>query len=137
HPLAASWVSRPWRTFAARHVKDREALELIEGIAAYRTHDASLITVGAMIPLYAYYFIGGAYPVGGSGHFAQVLADAIEARGGEIRLRTSARRVLQKDGAACGLVVRDHRGNEATVRATAIVCNADPGVLVRDLLDDG
>lgn len=136
HPLAAAWVARPWRQFAARHVGDPAALELIEGIAAYRTHDAGLITVGAMIPLYAYFFIGGAYPAGGSGHFAQVLADAIEARGGEVRLRTGARRVLQEDGAATGLVLRDHRGAETVLRATVVVCNADPGVLARGLLDD-
>jgi phytoene dehydrogenase-like protein len=136
HPLAAAWVARPWRMFAGRHVKDVAALELIEGIAAYRTHDASLISVGAMVPLYAYYFIGGAYPAGGSGHFAQVLADAIEVRGGEVRLRTSVRKVLQEDGAARGLELRDHRGNVSTLNATAIVCNADPGALIRDLLED-
>jgi phytoene dehydrogenase-like protein len=137
HPLAAAWVARPWRAFAGRHVKDERALELIEGIASYRTHDAGLITVGAMIPLYAYYFIGGAYPAGGSGHFAQVLADAVVERGGEVRLRTGVARVLQEDDAACGLLLRDHRGNETTVEATAIVCNADPGVLTRDLMEGG
>ncbi len=137
HPAAAAWVSRPWRIFAARHVADPAALELIEGIAAYRTHDPSLITVGAMIPLYAYFFIGGAYPAGGSGHFAQVLADAIGERGGEVRLRTTVTRVLEEDGAARGLALRDHRGNETTVSATALVCNADPGVLTRDLMADG
>lgn len=137
HPAAAAWVARPWRTFVGRHVSDPALLELIEGIAAYRTHDPSLITVGAMIPLYAYFFIGGAYPAGGSGHFAQVLADAIVERGGEVRLRTSVTRVLEEDGEARGLVLRDHRGNEATVRATALVCNADPGVLTRDLMAEG
>src|SRR5690606_15444848 len=83
-----------------------------------------------------YFFTGGAYPVGGSGRFAQVLADAIEARGGEIRLRTGVTRVIQQDGVACGVAVRDHRGAEAVLRATAVVSNADPGVLARDLLED-
>lgn len=135
HPLAAAWIDRPWKVFIDRHVTDPDALHLIEGIAAYRTHDVSLITVGAMAPLYAYYFTGGAYPVGGSGRFAQVLADAIEARGGEIRLRTGVTRVIVEDGAARGVAVRDHRGAEAVLRATAVVCNADPGVLARDLLE--
>ncbi|HWK14386.1 MAG TPA: NAD(P)/FAD-dependent oxidoreductase [Rhizobiaceae bacterium] len=137
HPIAAAWVARPWRSFAARHVKDMAALELIEGIAAYRTHDPALISVGAMIPLYAYFFIGGAYPAGGSGHFAQVLADAVEERGGEVRLRTRVTRVVQEDGIARGLIVRDHKGAETAVKATAIVCNADPGTLMRELLEDG
>lgn len=137
HPAAAAWIARPWRAFAGRHISDPAALELIEGIAAYRTHDASLITVGAMVPLYAYFFIGGAYPAGGSGHFAQVLADAIVERGGEVRLRTTVTRVLEENGEARGLALRDHRGNETTVKATALVCNADPGVLVRDLMEDG
>lgn len=136
HPLAAAWVDRPWKTFISRHVTDPAALHLIEGIAAYRTHDVSLITVGAMAPLYAYYFLGGAYPVGGSGRFSQVLADAIEARGGEVRLRTSVARVIQEDGVARGLAVRDYRGAESVLRATAIVSNADPGALARDLLED-
>ena len=136
HPLAAAWVDRPWKVFIDRHVTDPDALHLIEGIAAYRTHDVSLISVGAMAPLYAYFFTGGAYPVGGSGRFAQVLADAIEARGGEVRLRTGVTRVLEENGAACGVAVRDHRGVESTVRATAVVCNADPGLLARDLLED-
>lgn len=136
YPLAAAWVARPWRMLATRHVKDKAALDLIEGIAAYRTHDASLITVGAMVPLFAYYFLGGAYPAGGSGRFAQVLAEAIEARGGEVRLRTGVRKVLQEDGVVRGVVARDYKGGETTIRATAVVCNADPGVLARDLLDD-
>jgi all-trans-retinol 13,14-reductase len=135
-PLAAAWVDRPWRSFIDRHVTDKAARDLIEGIAAYRTHDPALISVGAMVPLYAYFFIGGAYPEGGSGHFAQVLADAIVERGGEVRLRTGVTRVLQEDGVATGVVARDYRGNETTVRATAIVCNADPGTLARELLDD-
>ncbi|MGI6856230.1 phytoene desaturase family protein [Mesorhizobium sp. 1B3] len=135
-PLAAAWVDRPWRTFIGRYVTDEAARALIEGIAAYRTHDPALISVGAMVPLYAYFFIGGAYPEGGSGHFAQVLADAIKERGGEVRLRTGVTRVLQEDGAATGVVARDYRGNETTVRATAVVCNADPGTLARDLLEE-
>src|SRR5690606_35580250 len=113
------------------------ALELIEGIAAYRTHDPALISVGAMIPLYAYFFIGGAYPAGGSGHFAQVLADAVEERGGEVKLRTRVTRVVQEGGIARGLAVRDHKGAEPILKATAIVCNADPGTLTRELLEDG
>lgn len=136
HPLAAAWVDRPWKLFINRHVSDPAALHLIEAIAAYRTHDVSLISVGAMAPLYAYFFTGGAYPVGGSGRFAQVLADAIEARGGEVRLRTGVTRVLEADGVACGVAVRDHRGVESTIRATAVICNADPGLLARDLLED-
>lgn len=135
-PLAAAWVDRPWRAFIGRYVTDTAARDLIEGIAAYRTHDPALISVGAMVPLYAYYFIGGAYPQGGSGHFAQVLADAIAERGGEVRLRTAVTRVIQQDGVATGVVTRDHKGNAQTVRATAIVCNADPGMLARELLED-
>ena len=135
-PLAAAWVDRPWRAFIGRHVTDIAARDLIEGIAAYRTHDPALLSVGAMVPLYAYYLIGGAYPEGGSGHFAQVLADAIEERGGEVRLRTGVTRVMQTEGVATGVATRDHKGNETIVHATAIVCNADPGQLARELLAD-
>lgn len=135
-PLAAAWMERPWRRFLERHVSDTAARTLIEGIASYRTHDPALISVGAMVPLFAYYFIGGAYPAGGSGHFAQVLADAILERGGEVQLRTGVTRILQEDGVATGVVTRDHRGIETIIRATALVCNADAATLVGELLEE-
>jgi all-trans-retinol 13,14-reductase len=74
-----------------------------------------------MVPIFGYYFKGGHYPLGGSGRFADVLVEAIEKRGGEVRLKSPVRRILVKDSRAVGVVLGDGR----TIRATAVVSNAD------------
>ncbi|MBI3967861.1 MAG: NAD(P)/FAD-dependent oxidoreductase [Chloroflexi bacterium] len=59
---------------------------------------------------------------GGMGAITQALARSAEAYGVEIRTEVEVDRVLVRDGAACGVVLKD--GSE--YRAQTIVSNADP-----------
>jgi phytoene dehydrogenase-like protein len=74
-----------------------------------------------MVPLFGYYFDGGYYPAGGSERFAQVLVEAIEARGGTVKLKTRVDRILTDNGRAVGVALADGR----RVIARAVVSNAD------------
>jgi phytoene dehydrogenase-like protein len=74
------------------------------------------------------YFLGNYYPRGGSQAFADELACQFEHRGGDILLGCPIKRIIIRDGAACGVVVeagslRDRR--ECAVHAGAVVSNAD------------
>lgn len=53
-----------------------------------------------------------AYPNHGSGMVYERMADAVRARGGDVRLKTPVRRVLVKDGRAYGLEFEDGSQNE-------------------------
>ena len=74
-----------------------------------------------MVPLFGYYFHGGYYPAGGSGRLADALVEAIEARGGEVRLKTRVARILVEEGRAAGVELADG----TRVAASAVVANAD------------
>jgi phytoene dehydrogenase-like protein len=84
-----------------------------------------------MVPLFGYYFHGGYYPVGGSGRLADALVEAIEARGGEVRLKTRVARILIEGGRAAGVQLADG----TRVAAGAVVANADVKRTFLELVD--
>lgn len=136
YPLAVEWMARPWQTFVERRVKGAGARKWISALAGYITDDAKAVTVADMVPLYGYYFHGGFYPVGGSGAMADSLVAAIEKAGGRVHLRTPVEEIVIEDGAATGLIVADHRGQQRRVRAKAVVCNADLSIMLSRLVKD-
>jgi phytoene dehydrogenase-like protein len=75
------------------------------------------------------YFLGNYYPRGGSQAFADELALRLEERGGHVLTSTAVRRIVIEDGAARGVEMEILRGpgagHHATVRAGAVVSNAD------------
>jgi len=136
HPLALAWLRRPWGEFMSRHVESEEAIKWLSVLGGYITTDLGKTSVVDMVPLFGYYFNGGYYPVGGSGRPAESLVTVIERYGGEVRLSTDVVRITKNDGAATGIVVRTKRGQESHLSARAVVCNADPGVALDDLLEE-
>lgn len=134
YPLAVEWMQKPWQDLVSRHVKGAGARSWISALSGYITDDAKTVTVADMVPLYGYYFHGGFYPVGGSGAMADSLVRAIEAAGGTVHLRTPVEEIVIENGAACGLVVTDHRGVRRRVRAKAVVCNADLSLMLDRLI---
>lgn len=136
HPLAATWLDRPWQAFVQRHVRDAAALKRISALAGYITDDLEHTLVREMVPLFGYQFHGGYYPLGGSGHIAQRLVDAIEARGGTVNLRTAVNRILTAEGAACGVATSRRGAPDRCVRARAVVTNADLRTSLHHLLTD-
>lgn len=121
HPQAFRWMDRPFDELVASHVSDPDLIRLINALAGYIGDGNERMSCAQTVPIFGYYFKGGHYPVGGSGAFADALVDAIERRGGEVRLKTRVSRICIAQGCATGLVL----GNGTTIRATAVVSNAD------------
>lgn len=136
HPLAVAWMHRPWTDFVARHVTDPGALKWIDMLTGYVTDEPDKARVGQLVPLFGYYFKGGYYPVGGSGTMAESLVSAIEARGGRVHLKTNVLKITAEKGGATGLIVKHRRGADRRIRAGAVVCNGDLGLMLETLLDD-
>ena len=121
HPLAVKWMDRPFDDLVALHVSDPQAKRTLAALTGYVSDGQMPLSCSEMIPLFGYYFDGGYYPAGGSERFAQVLVDAIEARGGAVKLKTRVERIVVENGRAVGVALADGR----RVAARAIVSNAD------------
>ncbi|MBI2527928.1 MAG: NAD(P)/FAD-dependent oxidoreductase [Candidatus Rokubacteria bacterium] len=121
HPHAFRWMHAPFTGILDAYLRDPRLKELLSVLSDYLSDDPSALTVGAMAPIFGYYFDGGYYPMGGSQTLADALAGVIRSHGGELRLRTAARRIVVEHGRAVGVVSGDGRLD----RASAIVSNAD------------
>ena len=121
HPHAFRWMQVPFGAMLDAYFREPRLKEFLSVLTGYLSDDPRALTVGAMAPIFGYYFEGGYYPVGGSQTLADALVRAIEARGGEVRLRTPVRRILVENGRAVGV----ESAEGAIDRADAIVSNAD------------
>jgi len=128
HPHAFKWMNKPFADLVAAHVSDPAAVGFINALAGYIGDGSEPPSCARMVPIFGYYFNGGYYPRGGSGVVADALVEAIETRGGEVRLKTAVTRIMVEHGAAVGVVL----ANGEAVRARAVVSNAD---LKRTLLE--
>ena len=107
HPLAVRWMDRPFDELVARHIADPGARRVLGALTGYISDGREKLTCAQMVPIFGYYFHGGYYPVGGSGRLAEALVEAIEARGGEVRLKTRVARILVEEGRAAGVELAD------------------------------
>ena len=130
HPQAFRWMSRPFDELVAAHVSDPELIAYLNALSGYLGDGSERLTCAQMVPIFGYYFKGGFYPVGGSGHLADVLSAAVTAEGGEVHLKAKVTRILVDQDRAAGVVL----GNGRTVRAQAVVSNADLGRTFTELL---
>ncbi|RJF77072.1 phytoene desaturase family protein [Rhodopseudomonas palustris] len=128
HPHAYKWMQRPFAELISAHVRDPAAVAVINGLSGYIGDGTESFICARMVPIFGYYFHGGYYPRGGSGVVADALVAAIEARGGEVRLKSAVRQIVVEEDRAAGVVL----ANGQTVRARAVVSNAD---LKRTLLE--
>lgn len=131
HPLYPQWAERPFVELVAAHVRGEAARAALTMIVGYVSEDLSRPTCRDMAPIYGYFFNGGFYPKGGTSVFAETLAEAFRATGGEIACKTGVKRILVEQGRASGLVL----DNGEIVRARAIVANSDPRKTFLELLD--
>ncbi|WP_315724020.1 MULTISPECIES: NAD(P)/FAD-dependent oxidoreductase [unclassified Bradyrhizobium] len=130
HPQAFRWMNRPFDELVAAHVSDPELIAYLNALSGYLGDGSERLSCAQMVPIFGYYFKGGFYPVGGSGHLADIMAEAITARGGEVHLKSKVARILVEQGRAAGVVL----GNGRTIRARAVVSNADLGRTFTELL---
>lgn len=131
HPLAVQWMDKPFDQLVAEHVADPRARQLITTLTGYISDGSETLSCGEMVPLFGYYFHGGYHPVGGSGRFAGVLADAIRERGGELRLNCAVKHIDVTEGRAAGLTLADGK----RIGARAVVTNADLRRTFLELID--
>ena len=104
---------------------------MIRALAVYVSDGRESLSCAQMVPLFGYYFHGGHYPAGGSGRLAEALVEAIEARGGQVRLKTRVGRILVEAGRAAGLELADG----TRVAAGAVVANGDLKRAFLELVD--
>ena len=129
HPHYHRWMNRSFQEMLDTYFKSPQLQHLLSSLTSYITDDPSQLSVGAMAPIFGYYFDGGFYPAGGSQKLADALVSVIEERGGKVYLRTPVKRILIEDGRATGVVLQ--RGEEVHW-AKAVLSNAD---LKRTFLD--
>ena len=72
-----------------------------------------------------HYFGGAYYPKGGGQVLSDRMAEAIEAAGGSIHLRTGIDRILIEDGRAVGVRTEPIKGVQHEVRSMIVLSNAD------------
>jgi all-trans-retinol 13,14-reductase len=121
HPHAFRWMNEPFAKLVAAHVSDPQIVRVLHALSGYLGDGGEALTCAQMAPIFGYYFKGGYYPAGGSGHFSEVLVEAIEARGGKVHLKTPISRILVERGRAAGVALASGRN----VRAKAVISNAD------------
>ncbi|WP_204312717.1 hypothetical protein, partial [Escherichia coli] len=69
-------MDKPFDELLGRYVSDPEARQLIGTLTGYISDGSERLTCADMAPLFGYYFKGGHYPLGGSGRFSDLLAEA-------------------------------------------------------------
>jgi phytoene dehydrogenase-like protein len=132
YPPAFHWQDKPFDELVAQHIRDPKAREAVNILTGYISDGSEALTCADMIPpLFGYYFHGGRYPAGGSGRLADVMVEAIEERGGEVRLKTRVAGITVEDGRVAGLVLGD--GTHITTQA--VVSNADMKRTFLELVD--
>ncbi|MBC7982685.1 MAG: NAD(P)/FAD-dependent oxidoreductase [Candidatus Obscuribacterales bacterium] len=121
HPFAVCWESKPVMELLRTFVTHRQAQAVLLFLSYYLGDQRSVISVKKMADIYAYYFDGGFYPQGGTGKFADVLMQAVRAKGGTVLLKSSAQRILVKRGRVCGVELAKGR----RLAADHVISNVD------------
>jgi all-trans-retinol 13,14-reductase len=121
-PHAYQWMDRPFGEMLNTYFQDDQLKRFLSALTGYLTDDPNQLTVGAMAPIFGYYFDGGYYPSGGSGKFAEALATVIEANGGKMYLKTPVKRIIMENGRAMGIELTK---TGEIHQAKTIISNAD------------
>jgi phytoene dehydrogenase-like protein len=112
-----------------RYTRSKTVLSLFQSLAA------SMFTVNAdELPAKAFFInlreTGGYKSFGfapnGNVEIAKAMAAAIEERGGEVRMRSTAKAIQIEDGRAVGVVVEDAAGAEEAISTNAVISDVGP-----------
>ncbi|HEY0837976.1 MAG TPA: NAD(P)/FAD-dependent oxidoreductase [Azospirillum sp.] len=132
-PHAARWRETGFVAMLERFVPDAGARRLLSSLTDYLSDRPDQLTAAQMAPIFGYWFDGGGYPQGGSQRLADALADSVRERGGEVLLRTAARRIGVEQGRVTGVEVADGR----FFAAPWVISNADVRRTMLDLVGAG
>ncbi|MGI9116269.1 MAG: phytoene desaturase family protein [Gaiellales bacterium] len=115
---------------ARRRFRDPRLQQVVDRFATYAGADPARAPGTLSVIPYTETAFGAWHPRGGMHRIAEVLRDAIEARGGEVRTQAPVARVHVEDGAACGVELADGTFE----RADAVISNVDAATLYEELL---
>ena len=115
----------------ARRFRDPRLRQLVDRFATYAGADPARAPGTLSVIPYTETAFGAWHPRGGMHRIAEVLRDAVVARGGEVRTGARVERILVEGGAAVGVELADGE----RVAADAVVSNVDAARLYGDLLD--
>ncbi len=132
HPHAYRWRERPFGAMLDSYFQDTRLKRFLSTLTSYLTDDATQLTVGAMAPIFGFYFEGGYYPGGSSQRFADALVAVIEAHGGKVHLQTPVKRIVLENGCATGVALAKDGEFHA---AKALISNADLKQTFFELVD--
>jgi phytoene desaturase len=116
---------------AERRFRDPRLRQLLERFATYAGADPARAPGTLSVIPYTETAFGAWHPRGGMHRIAEVLRDAIEARGGEVRTGARVARILVEHGVAVGVELADGE----RLAADAVVSNVDAAHLYGSLLD--
>lgn len=136
-PLMTRYARATFADFLATCTRDptlRAALAAQHVGYALPPSRASVL-VGAGIALH--YLEGAWYPQGGGQVLSDALAASIRRHGGEVALRTAARRIIVERGRVLGVELESRDGARSLVRAPLVLSNADLKQTMLRLLPDG
>ncbi len=131
-PTLLRWGLRPLSSLLERYVKDpyaRAVLSIQVGDHGVAPSRAPVVLHGALA---SHYFDGGFYPRGGAKSIPRAYLRQLKAHGGEIRLKTDVRRILVREGRACGVELADG----TTLSAPVVISNADPHLTYTRMMDE-
>lgn len=126
----ARWSNTPFTVMLDSYINDQRLKRLLLVLGHYISEDPSAVSALSMCPVFAYYYQGGHYPLGGPQALPNALVDAIEKFGGKVLLRSGASRILIDQGRAQGVQL----ANGEEIRADRVISNSDVGKTFLELV---
>ncbi len=125
-PLVLRWANTNLGAFLDSCTRDPTLRAILTAQNGTYAIAPSRVSTVLHAGLQDHYFVnGGWYPEGGGQVIADHLAAAIEAAGGDIRLRARVTRIHVEDGRVTGVTFENKHLGTRTVRAPLVVSNAD------------
>jgi phytoene dehydrogenase-like protein len=128
HKYLFRWLNKSYLEMLDTYFSDAKLKEILCTLTGYLTDEPEALRAFSMAPIFGYYFEGGYYPKGGSQALANALVSVIRNNGGSALLKTRVRKILVKDGAACGVSVESASPRQARTdvyKAGIVISNAD------------
>lgn len=125
-PLVLRYGKKPMRRLLDACTRDPKLRAVLTAQNGTYAIDPDRVSPLLHAGLQNHYFVsGGWYPQGGAQVIADRLAAAIEAAGGEIRLRSRVRTIHVADGRVTGVTFENKHLGATRVAAPVVVSNAD------------
>jgi len=134
-PLLASYLQRPFADFLQSCTGDLRLRAVLAAQSGDYALPPSRASTFAALGMTHHYLDGAWMPRGGGQAISDAVAAAVEAAGGRFLLRATAERIVVERGRATAVVVHSAHLGRRTLRASAVISNADIKHTLLDLLE--